>query len=57
MNISKTLALSLLQAEALFQMRGQIVNGMRPSLVAQRVKHLPAMQEIWVRSSGQEDPL
>ena len=57
MNISKTLALSILQAEALFQMRGQIVNGMRPSLVAQRVKHLPAMQEIWVRSSGQEDPL
>ena len=57
MNISKTLALSLLQAEALFQMRGQIVNGMRASLVAQRVKCLPAIQEIWVRSSGREDPL
>ena len=55
MNISKTLALSLLQAEALFQMRGQIVNGMRASLVAQRVK--PTMQETWVRSSGREDPL
>ena len=27
------------------------------SLVAQRVKHLPAMQENWVRSLGQEDPL
>ena len=27
------------------------------SLVAQRVKHLPAMQETWVRSLGQEDPL
>ena len=27
------------------------------SLVAQRVKHLPAMQEKWVRSLGQEDPL
>ena len=27
------------------------------SLVAQRVKHLPAMQEIWVQSLGQEDPL
>ena len=27
------------------------------SLVAQRVKHLPAMQEIWVWSLGQEDPL
>ena len=28
-----------------------------PSLVAQTVKHLSAMQEIWVRSLGQEDPL
>ena len=27
------------------------------SLVAQRVKHLPAMQETWVRSLGQEDPM
>ena len=27
------------------------------SLVAQRVKCLPAMQEIWARSLGQEDPL
>ena len=27
------------------------------SLVAQTVKHLPAMQETWVRSLGQEDPL
>ena len=27
------------------------------SLVAQRVKHLPAMWEAWVRSLGQEDPL
>ena len=26
-------------------------------MVAQRVKHLPAMQETWVRSLGQEDPL
>ena len=26
------------------------------SLVAQSVKSLPAMQEIWVRSLGQEDP-
>ena len=25
--------------------------------VAQRVKRLPAMQETWVRSVGQEDPL
>ena len=27
------------------------------SLIAQLVKHLPAMQETWVRSLGQEDPL
>ena len=27
------------------------------SLVAQRLKHLPAMQETWVWSLGQEDPL
>ena len=27
------------------------------SLMAQRVKRLPATQETWVRSLGQEDPL
>ena len=27
------------------------------SLVAQAVKSLPAMQETWVQSLGQEDPL
>ena len=27
------------------------------SLVAQRLKRLPAMKETWVRSLGQEDPL
>ena len=27
------------------------------SLVAQTVQRLPAMQETWVRSLGQEDPL
>ena len=26
-------------------------------MVAQKVKNLPAMQETWVRSLGQEDPL
>ena len=30
---------------------------LRASLVAQRVKRLPAMQETRVRSLGQEDPL
>ena len=29
----------------------------RASLVAQRLKRLPAMQETWVRSLRQEDPL
>ena len=29
----------------------------KPSLVAQKVKDLPAMQETWVRSLGWEDPL
>ena len=29
----------------------------RASLVAQWIKNLPAMQETWVRSLGQEDPL
>ena len=28
-----------------------------PSLVAQLVKNLPAMQETWVQFLGQEDPL
>ena len=27
------------------------------SLVAQAVKNLPVMQETWIRSLGQEDPL
>ena len=30
---------------------------LRASLVVQRLKHLPAMWETWVRSLGQEDPL
>ena len=29
----------------------------RAPLVAQMVKNLPAMQETWIRSLGQEDPL
>ena len=31
--------------------------GRRPSLVAQRLKPLPGMQETRVRSLGREDPL
>ena len=30
---------------------------LRASLVAQMVKNLSAIQETWVRSLGQEDPL
>ena len=33
------------------------VRGGWSSLVAQMVKTLPAMQETWVRSLAQEDPL
>ena len=32
-------------------------SGLTASLVAQTVKHLPAVRETWVRSLGQEDPL
>ena len=34
-----------------------IILSLGASLVAQRLKRLPAMQETWVRSLGQEDPL
>ena len=33
------------------------VQHVRPSLVAQLVKNLSAMQETWVQSLGWEDPL
>ena len=33
------------------------MNGNYASLVAQMLKRLPAMQETWVLSLGQEDPL
>ena len=32
-------------------------NNLRASLVAQRLKRLPAMWEMWVQSLGREDPL
>ena len=38
----------------LFNMLSRLVLA---SLVAQTIKRLPAMQETWVRSLGQEDPL
>ena len=33
------------------------MRSLRASLVAQRLKHLPAIRETWVRSLGWEDPL
>ena len=35
----------------------RVSNYFRASLVAQSVKNLPAVQETWVQSPGQEDPL
>ena len=37
--------------------RNQLNKNIRDSLVAQTVKNLPVMQETWVQSLGQEDPL
>ena len=34
-----------------------VIHGSVASLVAYRVKNLPAVQETWVQSLGQEDPL
>ena len=34
-----------------------IKNLFGPSLVAQRVKHLPVVRDTWVRNLGWEDPL
>ena len=34
-----------------------IPNPLTVSLVSQMVKHLPAVEETWVQSLGQEDPL
>ena len=36
---------------------GVFAGGPWASLVAQRLKRLPPMQETWVRSLGREDPL
>ena len=46
------------EAQAGVKIAGRNINNLRYAfLVAQRVKRLPAMQETWVRSLGQEDPL
>ena len=38
-------------------MTRKVIVGYRASPVAQRLKHLPSMQEAWVQSLSQEDPL
>ena len=38
-------------------MERHLIPGPLASLVAQTVKHLPAVQETWVPSLGLEDPL
>ena len=35
----------------------KVIQCKRASLVPHRLKHLPAMQEAWVRSLGREDTL
>ena len=50
----------MLDAQETFQAMAAVNEGIPlrgVSLVAQMVKNLPAMQETWVRSLGQEDPL
>ena len=53
-NFRVSLSISILKTAITFY-----VNGFKSgaSLVAQMVKNLPAMQETWVQSLGQEDPL
>ena len=41
----------------LLRMERRLTPGPLASLVAQMVKHLPAVQETWVPSLGWEDPL
>ena len=43
--------------EATWQQQQQQQMAFWASLIAQSVKNLPAMQETWVQSLGQEDPL
>ena len=60
MTTRKTIALTIWTfvdkvMSLLFNMLSRLV--IWASLVAQRLKHLPGMQETWVRSLGQEDSL
>ena len=53
--MSPALQAASLPAEPSGSMQGSCQLG--PSLVAQMVKNLPAVQETWVQSLGREDPL
>ena len=46
-----------LELSCFFDDSADVGNLICGSLVAQRLKHLPVMQETWVPSLGQEDPL
>jgi hypothetical protein len=37
--------------------RRKLIRNYLASLVAQKLKRLPAMQETWIRTLGREDPL
>ena len=47
----------LFTSESFISIFRSFPGGSRTSLVAQMVKRLSTMQETWVRSLGQEDPL
>ena len=54
--------LSSLKDDAMPSIRQTLIyqkcrGSLEPSLVAQRLKRLPAVRETWVRSLGREDPL
>ena len=50
--VPRTLSKVILSSLLLFTYKKE-----RASLVAQRIKRLPSMQETWVRSLGWENPL
>ena len=54
---SETGEMSLLLTFSFFTMINTDIPRVWASLVAQSVKKLPAVQETWVQSLGQEDPL
>ena len=54
---SETGEMSLLLIFSFFTMINTDIPRVWASLVAQSVKKLPAVQETWVQSLGQEDPL